>query len=517
MIGDLRRGRLFIPDRPVYGIPQERSLELPLGYAATPEMPRVAVVLHAFHVALMPEFRVYLANIPGRADLFVSTDTAEKRDAVASAFASWNKGLFEVRVVPNRGRDVAPKLVGFADVHDRYAVVLHLHTKSSTHDARLAGWRGYLLETLLGSPDVVRGVFEAFGRAPSLGMLAPQHIDVLRPWIRWGENHAQAAALAERMSFALSPTAPLDFPSGSMFWARTAALRPLLDLRLAFEDFPEEAGQVDGTAAHAIERLYFLACEHAGFDWVKVTAPGQLHERGGIVAVSSPQELDRVLKRHRLRLRALDGGGASHLPRITSPAPKPRRVLHVSWRPALGDAAPVSEERRLVIVLHGAATPALWRSAKLAAGRLPDGMVGEVLALPDASLAEAQREGFTAGADLVLLIGTPGLLHPGSGTALLRMSEALGGRAILEPAGLTANSGRPVDERDFCLPGAAGHALAVPRAVHAALGLPDHRMGSGAAMEDYIRRARAAGFTLRLCPRARFSVAPGLPEDRSVA
>src|SRR4051794_24828825 len=107
------------------------------------------------------------------------------------------------------------------------------------------------------------------------------------------------------MGFPLPQAAPLDFPSGSMFWARSAALRPLLDLHLSFDDFPAEAGQTDGTLAHAIERLYFLVCEQAGFDWLKITARGGLHEQSGVTAVSGPQDLDRFLARHRLRLTTL--------------------------------------------------------------------------------------------------------------------------------------------------------------------------------------------------------------------
>lgn len=517
-----RRGQSFMPEAPLYGLEQERSLELPLGYATSEGPQRVAVVLHAFHTGLLAEFRAYLDHIPVPADLFISTDTEAKRTVVSACFADWSKGSVEVRVTPNRGRDVAPKLVGFAAAHERYEYVLHLHTKSSPHESRLVGWRGYLLDTLLGSPGVIRGVFEAFARAPRLGMLAPQHIDELRPWIRWGENHAQAEELAARMGFPLPHSAPLDFPSGSMFWARTAALRPLLDLHLGFDDFQDEAGQTDGTLAHAIERLYFLVCEQAGFDWLKITARGELHEQSGVTAVSSPQELDRFLPRHHLRLAALreEERPVGSYPVISSPPPKPRRVLHVTWRAALGDGVPEPMGRWFVVALHGAASSsALLRSIEVALRLLPAGVYGQLLAMPGASRELAHQAGFAAGADLVLSIGAPGLLHPQGGAALLRMSEAYDGRALMEAACVPGRKPRPVDSQDFGLPWAAGPAIAIPRALHDAIGGHAADLDGEAADQDYSQRARAHGFNVLLCPRALFYTDPAVAAaaDRYVA
>src|SRR5206468_8183486 len=127
----------------------------------------------------------------------------------------------------------------------------------------------------------------------------------------------------------------LDFPSGSMFWARSPALRPLLDLGLATEDFEEEAGQIDGTLAHAIEHLYFHACEHAGYDWIKVARPELLAHTPAIVSAETPEELDRFFDRFVLRLLGPD----VPTPRVTRPAPVAQpapRLLDAVRRRALG-------------------------------------------------------------------------------------------------------------------------------------------------------------------------------------
>ena len=501
---------MFIGANSPFPIEQEVCLELPLGYAtAVRPTSTVAVVLHAFHVDLLPEIRAYLGHIPFPADLFISTDTEAKRAAVFACFAGWPGGALTVEITPNRGRDIAPKLVGFAAVHDRYEFVLHLHTKQSLHDERLVGWRGYLLDTLLGSPDVVHGVFAAFAQAPDLGLLAPQHIDELRPWIRWGANYPQAQALAARMGFPLPSNAPLDFPSGSMFWARTAALRPLLDLRLGFDDFPEELSQTDGTLAHAIERLYFLVCEQAGFAWIKITAKGELHDGRGTVAVASSEELARFLSQGRVRLALLRDvvrPVAEELV-ITSPPPKPRRVLHVLWRHALGETEAIPQGLQTVIVLHGkaAGSDPLIQDARLALRGLPPGVTGRVVVDTTARCRNGSLSaGFAADADLVLLLDRPGMLHPGSLKALVRMAQAHRGEALIEAVCVPDLRSKTVDPESFAVAWAGSPAVALTRKAFEATGGYDDRLSGHAGDLDLSWRARALGVSVLRCPRCLF-------------
>src|SRR5262249_16667876 len=139
------------------------SVEVPFQYeSSVVDIPRLAVICHMFHAELANQVRHYLHNIPFRFDVFISTDTTSKQTSILNAFADWTKGRVEVHFVENRGRDIAPKLVNFRHVYDDYDYVLHLHTKKSHHTSHLSGWRGFLFETLLGSPAIVMSVFESF-------------------------------------------------------------------------------------------------------------------------------------------------------------------------------------------------------------------------------------------------------------------------------------------------------------------------------------------------------------------
>ncbi|PZW48635.1 glycosyl transferase family 2 [Humitalea rosea] len=282
------------------------SLAIPFGFAplAAPA-PRLAVICHLFHPDIAAEMRGYLDNLPLPADVFLSTDTEAKAARLRTVFAGWPGGTLEIRITPNRGRDIAPKLIGFADAYANYDLVLHLHSKVSAHAGFLAPWRSFLLENLLGSQATVSSILDAFARLPDLGMVAAQHYEPIRRWIGWNGNYDTAKGLAARMGITLSPRRALDFPSGSMFWARPAALKPLLDLKLSFEEFPQEGAQLDHTPAHAIERLYFLACERSGHTWLKIADPALYLDTSTIVDVSKPADLTHFVTEHGVLLTGL--------------------------------------------------------------------------------------------------------------------------------------------------------------------------------------------------------------------
>jgi lipopolysaccharide biosynthesis protein len=65
-----------------------------------------------------------------------------------------------------------------------------------------------------------------------------------------------------------------NFPVGTMFWARTAALSPLFELNLNWNEYPVEPIDHDGTILHAIERLIPFVVKHRGFNIAVSNVPG---------------------------------------------------------------------------------------------------------------------------------------------------------------------------------------------------------------------------------------------------
>lgn len=216
---------------------------------------RVCVHLHLFHNEMWSEFLALLANMPVDFTLLVSVCTEEYppiEEQVALFLPHAVNTL--IRVLPNRGRDVAAWVVGFADEIRQHDVFCHLHSKRSDYEKSYAGWRQFLLHGVMGSPSVCEQILERLtgGKA---GICAPPYFSALPGQPRWGANKEAVEMFLRKWGANLDSAKCPDFPAGSFFWARVDVVRKLLDYGLAYEDFEAEAGQLDGTLGHAIERL----------------------------------------------------------------------------------------------------------------------------------------------------------------------------------------------------------------------------------------------------------------------
>lgn len=220
----------------------------------------VAVHIHIYYAELATEIRTYLINIPVNVHCYVTTDSQEKTKLIETAFADMsNIHTLDIRVVENRGRDLAPMIVALGAELARHEVVLHIHTKRSPHNLELRGWRRYLMLTLLGNTQRITAILHQFAQNKQLGILFPQVYRPVLPFMRIGGNTHYMASLLKRSgndSAEVERINPVDFPAGAMFWFRGKAIEPLVRMQLTLQDFDEEAGQCDATLAHAIERLF---------------------------------------------------------------------------------------------------------------------------------------------------------------------------------------------------------------------------------------------------------------------
>jgi glycosyltransferase involved in cell wall biosynthesis len=233
--------------------------------AAAPR--KIAVHGHFHYPELLPDFIRRLNQNKTSFDLFLTTTTQAKANEIASTVAKFELRNVEIAVGSNRGRDLAPFLRGLGDgLYSAYDVVGHFHSKRSPHVESTTGdnWRKFLCEHLVGGEFAIAdAILRVFAEEPRVGLVFAEdpHLN------GWDENLEIAEALATRMNLRGPLPMHFDFPIGTMFWARPEALKPLIRLNLADDDFPAEPLPIDGTLLHTLERLIPFAAADAGFDY----------------------------------------------------------------------------------------------------------------------------------------------------------------------------------------------------------------------------------------------------------
>lgn len=225
---------------------------------------RLAVHLHIFYTDQIPEFVEFMSNIPILFDLFISipeTVSADRQKIQAQFKALANAQTIVIEHTPNQGRDIAPMICTFGQTLQKYDVLLHLQTKKSPHDPNKEGWRRYILEHLLGSKDMVGRILTAL--SCGVGAVCPPDFLFNIPSDGWSHpnNIQEAQKVLERCGIGINlqiDCPSIDFPQGSMLWTRVDYIKEMFNTGLQYTDFPPEPIPVDGTIAHAMERMFFL-------------------------------------------------------------------------------------------------------------------------------------------------------------------------------------------------------------------------------------------------------------------
>lgn len=240
---------------------------------------KVALIMHVYFEDLIPECVYYASMMPTYADIYITTNTDEKKRAIENSFTIVQCNKLDVRVVPNRGRDVGPFLVESREYINDYDIICHTHDKKVGQLKPGTVGQSFshrCFENVLRSQEQVINILQTFADNPRLGILMPPPPNhgayFITLGMEWGLNYENTCRLAEKLGIHVNmdekkePIAPL----GSVFWARTDALKKVFDYPWTYEELPEEPIDDDGTILHAVERIYSYSAQSCGYypGWV---------------------------------------------------------------------------------------------------------------------------------------------------------------------------------------------------------------------------------------------------------
>ncbi|MDO4300462.1 MAG: rhamnan synthesis F family protein [Clostridia bacterium] len=228
---------------------------------------KIAVHLHLYYVDLLEEFFVYFNKIPYNFDLYVSCKSGSNIVEITKKFKKLKcVKKVDVRETINRGRDIAPLYVQFAPEIEKYDYFLHVHSKKSLFTGKEQyGWRQFSLDCLLKDEDTIRKIFALFESDKKIGLFYPETFGEMHLIAQdWLANAYNGRKLLNEMGIEFDDGL-FNYPVGSFFWAKMDAVKSIFDRKLRYEDFPEEAGQTDGTIAHALERAISFVTRSRGY------------------------------------------------------------------------------------------------------------------------------------------------------------------------------------------------------------------------------------------------------------
>jgi FMN phosphatase YigB (HAD superfamily) len=235
---------------------------------------RIAVVIYVSHVDRLEEVCLYLKHIPTKYCLFVIVDKDEDREAVAGQIEGLpflDKSEIILLEGDSAGDTVLP-LAGFSSYGNHFDYVCHVNTGQTLWGGvEPEGLRQYLYAMLLGSDERVNAILTALQRDSSIGLIYPETYSGLPYWIHsWLADKSAAAILSNELGVIFDPDGYVDFPAGSMFWARPHALRPLVDLDPSMSHFHSGLPGGEGALRSALKRFIAISAQIQGYGYLVV-------------------------------------------------------------------------------------------------------------------------------------------------------------------------------------------------------------------------------------------------------
>ena len=233
----------------------------------------VAIIVYSYYEDLIDFNCKYINNVPEEIEVYIVVVSQEMLDKW-KLIKNRNHHICDIRIQENRGRNEAAYWITCRDVINNHDYICVVHDKKSlAAGLEILGnrWNRHCWDNLLASKSYIKKVLRLFEQHPRIGLLIPP-LPFFGPWRsciplhEWGGNKEIAWQIYKTLKLSIPFDETPVAPFGSMFWFRSKAIQPLFRHNWTISDFPKEPlGVIDGTILHALERMYPMIAQDAGF------------------------------------------------------------------------------------------------------------------------------------------------------------------------------------------------------------------------------------------------------------
>ena len=219
------------------------------------------VIIHLFYTELSEDI-IQRIKLMDNIDVHLSI----MQNTSSEIIELWEKSHLNIypTIVENRGRDIKSFLTGYNEFlrGKKYIYFCKIHTKKSLHRNDGDDWRSLIYSSILNNDAI-----EKLRKNEEIGLIAPAKaiMDLSEPVIHLGNMEWLNSLLEIFGASAMSDGYKFKFVAGSMFWGRVDAFNSLIKVKEIIDSFEIELGQLDGTLAHAFERIFGLIVGIAGY------------------------------------------------------------------------------------------------------------------------------------------------------------------------------------------------------------------------------------------------------------
>ena len=233
--------------------------------------PKCAIIIFTFFEDLLERNLGILEQMPDGFKIVIVTSND-------SLYSKWEniklKGKdIELRKQINRGRNESCYWVTCRDIIKSYDYICLMHDKKTNYWGGM-GIKGYsyafhAINSLVKSKNYIENIINIFETNRFIGLLMPYPpmfcgLDCVTS-DPWSSNREIAADLYTKLNLSVPFDGYPRAPWGGMFWIRGKAMSSFYRKNWEYSDFPEEPVKPDGTVLHALERMYPMIVQDAGY------------------------------------------------------------------------------------------------------------------------------------------------------------------------------------------------------------------------------------------------------------